>query len=101
MVTRKLRVAALLLLASTYVVWAWPTSAQQVGPQVEKPAAPAKKDAANDKTIRALILQLGDDSFDMREAAFNRLTAIGEAARGLLEKAAKDSTDFETRSPCA
>ncbi len=82
MVTRKLRVTALLLLGSIYVVWAWPTSAQQVGPQDEKPAVPAKKDAADDKTIRVFILQLGDDSFDMREAAFNRLTAIGEAGTG-------------------
>ena len=65
--------------------------------QAPKPVE-AKKDATDEKAIRALIDQLGDNSFDKREAAAKRLTAIGEAALGLLEKAAKEGADLEMRS---
>jgi WD40 repeat protein len=58
---------------------------------------PTKKDAADEKTIRALIGQLGDDSFDRREDGSKRLTTIGEPALKLLRKAAKDGTDAEVR----
>jgi WD40 repeat protein len=57
-----------------------------------------KKEAADEKTIRALIQQLGDDSFEVREAADKRLAAMGEPALGLLEKAAAESKDAEVRT---
>jgi WD40 repeat protein len=49
------------------------------------------------KTIQSLIDQLGDDSYDKREAAEKRLIEIGGAAGELLRKAAKDSPDAEIR----
>ena len=55
-----------------------------------------KKDL-DDKTILALIKELGDDAFEKREAADKRLAEIGERALQLLEKAAKDDPDAEVR----
>jgi WD40 repeat protein len=60
-------------------------------------AAQAKKDGVDDKTIRDLITQLGDDSFDKREEAAKKLADIGEPALGLLRKAAKEVGDAEIR----
>jgi regulation of enolase protein 1 (concanavalin A-like superfamily) len=60
-------------------------------------APEAKKEAVDEKTIRGLITQLGDDSFDNREEAQKRLAAIGMPALDLLRKAAKDGADLETR----
>jgi len=60
-------------------------------------AEQAKKGPADEQTIRSLIDQLGDDSFDKREAAEKRLTEIGAPAAELLRKAAKDSPDAEIR----
>jgi WD40 repeat protein len=57
-----------------------------------------KKDNADEKTIRALIAQLADDSYEKREAADKRLADIGEPALPLLKKAAEDSLDAEVRS---
>ena len=62
-----------------------------------KAAAQAKKAAVDDKTIRELITQLGDDSFEKREAAEKKLAAIGEPALELLQKAAKEAGDAEIR----
>jgi len=58
---------------------------------------PKKKPVADEKTIRALIGQLGDDAFSVREAAHKRLADIGEPALDLLRKAVKDSPDAEVR----
>src|SRR5262249_45908583 len=44
-----------------------------------------------------LIAQLGSDSFDDREAASQRLDAIGEPAWAALRKAAGTSSDAEIR----
>ncbi len=63
----------------------------------EKKAIQAKKEPADEKAVRALITQLGDDSFDKREDADKRLAAIGEPALSLLEKAVHNSTDAEVR----
>jgi HEAT repeats len=57
----------------------------------------AKKPNVDEKAIRALIGQLGDDAFEVREAAHKRLAALGEPALELLQKAAKESTDAEVR----
>lgn len=46
--------------------------------------------------IEALIRQLGDDDFDIRERASKRLREAGEAAEAALEKAA-ESDDAETK----
>jgi hypothetical protein len=40
--------------------------------------------------IKALIRQLGDDSFDAREAASRKLVALGSRARAFLNQALKD-----------
>lgn len=47
--------------------------------------------------IARLVTQLGDDSFEMREAASRELDAIGELALAALRKAAASSDDLEIR----
>jgi WD40 repeat protein len=56
-----------------------------------------KKEQVDEKTIRELIQQLGDDAFTKREEAAQKLNTIGEPAVNLLQKAAKDSADAEIR----
>src|SRR5207244_2434635 len=56
-----------------------------------------KKEPVTDETIRGLIKQLGDDSYERRESAFKRLAAIGEPALELLKKEARESKDAEVR----
>jgi HEAT repeat protein len=51
---------------------------------------------ADPKQIAALIRQLGDDDFDVREQAFSSLAALGAAASGGLSQHAKDN-DTEVR----
>jgi hypothetical protein len=58
-------------------------------------AAPGKKAGPDD--IARLIAQLGDDSFDRREAASKALEAIGKPAVRPLLKAAASSSDLEIR----
>jgi WD40 repeat protein len=67
------------------------TKAQTPAPQ------DAGKGAADEKTIRKLIDQLGDDSFDKREEAEQKLGEIGQPALEHLQKAVKDTTDPEIR----
>jgi hypothetical protein len=67
---------------------------------VEEPTdgqAPKPK-TVDAKTIRQLIAQLSDDSFDKREAAHKRLAEIGMPALELLTKAAKETADAEVRA---
>jgi WD40 repeat protein len=65
----------------------------------DKPPAPeGKKEAADEKTLRALIAQLGDESFDKREAAAKRLAEIGEPALKLIESAVEQAGDPEVRA---
>jgi len=54
-----------------------------------------KKPGTDEKTIRSLIVQLGDDDFRVREAAQKRLTDIGYPVLPLLHKAAKVGEDLE------
>jgi WD40 repeat protein len=69
-------------------------SAQQKDPdKAEQPA----KGAVDEQAIRSLIQQLGDDSYEKREAAQKRLIEIGASARDLLRKAAKENPDAEIR----
>jgi hypothetical protein len=49
----------------------------------------ASQAGADQGKIRALIAQLGDDAFDVREKASAGLLAIGQPARAALEQAAK------------
>jgi WD40 repeat protein len=63
----------------------------------DKKDTDAKKEPTDEKSVRALIAQLGDNSFDKREDADKRLAAIGEPALILLEKTAQDSSDAEVR----
>lgn len=58
---------------------------------------PKAKQTLDEKTIRALIKQLGDDSYEKREDAQKKLVAAGKAAIPLLRKAAAESNDAEVR----
>jgi hypothetical protein len=60
-----------------------------------------KQDAADEKAIRGLIAQLGDDSFEKRESAQKRLAGVGEPALELLRTTAKASADQEVRERAA
>ncbi len=60
-----------------------------------------KQAAAEEKSIKALIVDLGDGSFDKREAAQQRLHDIGVPALRLLQGAVKDGADLETRERAA
>src|SRR5262245_16951679 len=51
-------------------------------------------DVADEAKMRALVRQLGDDDFDVRESASAQLTALGAVAVPLLKQAMKD-TDIE------
>jgi WD40 repeat protein len=61
------------------------------------PTRPETKDE-NTTMVRALIAQLGDNSYEKRQAAQRRLADIGEPALTALEQAAKDDSDIEIRS---
>jgi hypothetical protein len=65
--------------------------------QDDAPTPEAKKTSVDEKTIRALIGQLGDNAFDVREAAHKRLAALGESALAVLQVAAKENPDPEVR----
>ena len=82
-------IAAIAIAANLWIIAA-------VG-QEASPAKDGKKDTADEKTIRALVVELSDDSFDKREAAQKRLAALGEPALALIRTAAKESKDLEAR----
>jgi WD40 repeat protein len=92
-----------ILITATFLlmVWSAPFGQSPLRSQEGTPKAQDKKDAPDEKTIRALIVQLGDDSFDQREAAEKRLAEIGEPALALLQKAAKDNAEAEVRERAA
>jgi len=60
-----------------------------------------KSDGPDEKTIGALIADLGNESFDKRDKAHKRLLAIGAPAVALLRKAAVNNSDFEARERAA
>src|ERR1700736_1559430 len=71
----------------------------QPAPAQDKASTPKVKVGGGDeKTIRELITQLGDDAFDNRQAAQKRLVAIGEPALELVRKASKECADAEVRA---
>ena len=88
-------IVALAALSPVPLAWQFLAHAGQV--QEGKAKAVPKKGAVDEKAIRALIAQLGDDAFDKRETAGKRLADIGEPARQQLEKAAKEDQDPEVR----
>jgi len=91
MILHHLRSVALAAACGTLLAGGLLASAQQDnGPQAKKPAA-------DEKTIRDLIKQLGDNSFEVREKADKQLQVLGEAALKLLRQAAKADGDLETR----
>jgi hypothetical protein len=66
------------------------------------PKPQSKKDAVDETTVRALIKQLGDESFEKREAADKRLVAIGEPALDQLQgKQLKQFEDGPVGIECA
>jgi WD40 repeat protein len=88
---RGVAIAAILVLASSWICNLGPSRAH--GQQ--SPATPQAKQEIDEKTIRALIAQLGDDSFEKREEAEKKLIAVGKPALALLNKAATESKDAE------
>jgi regulation of enolase protein 1 (concanavalin A-like superfamily) len=60
-------------------------------------APEAKKSPADEKAIRALIMQLADEAYEKREAGQKRLAEIGEPALAALRKALGESRDAELR----
>ncbi len=56
-----------------------------------------KGGAADENTIRALITELSNDSFDKREAAQKSLAEVGRPALPLLRKAMAETKDAEVR----
>jgi len=60
-------------------------------------AQDAAKKAPDEKTVRALIADLGDESFVKREAATKTLAAMGRPALALIRKTAAESKDLEVR----
>jgi WD40 repeat protein len=79
-----------------------PTLARAGGTKQDiPPAQVAEQDTADEKTIRALIAQLGDESFQKREEAEKKLVAVGKPALALLKKAAAEHGDAEVRERTA
>lgn len=72
----------------------WRSSASAQG---NAASTPSKKAEVDEKAIRALINQLADNVFEVREAAQKRLTEIGEPALEALKKAAKENGDAEAK----
>lgn len=62
-----------------------------------KPVEPTKTDVPNPEQVNKLIEQLGNDAFEVREQAHEKLRAMGPPVLDLLVKASKDSQDPETR----
>jgi WD40 repeat protein len=62
---------------------------------------PRAKQAVDEKTTRALIAQLGDESYAKRDEAEKKLLAVGRPAVALLKKAANESADAEVRQRAA
>lgn len=60
-------------------------------------ATPHSKKELDEKTIRALIAQLGDESFQKRQEAEKKLIAVGKPALAFLKKASTESKDAEVR----
>jgi WD40 repeat protein len=81
---------------SVCILGAFIASCATLAQDIASPAGAKKKDA-DEKTIRTLIAQLGDESFEKREAADKALADIGRPAMPLLRKAAADATDLEVR----
>ncbi len=89
--------AALFLTSVTLVLFVLASSPGQHIARAQDAKGQPKKETVDEKTLRALITQLGDASFDKREAANKRLADIGAPALLLLKKTAKESDDAEVR----
>ncbi len=100
MIANQSRASAIFLFAVAALAGLHMLGANAFSPagQTTGPAKSAQdKQDVDDKTILALIKQLGDDSFDKRDSADKKLAEIGDRALALLEKAAKDDPDAEVR----
>src|SRR6476659_9601519 len=60
--------------------------------------APAVADEEADRQAKALIEQLGDSNFEVRERATKQLQELGESIRPLVERVAKDTKEAEVRT---
>jgi hypothetical protein len=84
------------LCAAVVFASAGPAGAEESKPVI--PVQPVKNAAAEE--IARLVRELGDDAFDVREAATKRLTEIGRPALAALREAAK-SGEAEVSSRAA
>lgn len=66
--------------------------------QSDSRSSGSKTESVDPATIRALIAQLADSSFEKRQEADKRLASIGAPALELLRKVAKESPDPELRN---
>ncbi len=64
---------------------------------VAKPPVAEEAPQATEADIEALVEQLGNDDFRVREQATAQLQGLGAKARAALERAAKKSPSLETR----
>src|SRR4051812_37196862 len=78
------------IMVALWLLWLPSIRGQEAAPM-------AAKQGIDEKTIRALIGQLGDDSFQKRDDAQKKLVAAGKTALPLLRKAATESMDAEIR----
>jgi hypothetical protein len=60
-------------------------------------SAQGEKQQVDQKAIQDLIRQLGEESYEKREAAHKSLEAIGSPALELLKKVASESSDAEVQ----
>ena len=72
-----------------------------VAPLPTATPAAAQMQGADSKAVRALIAQLGSASYDQRENAHKKLTAMGEEILQFLEMAARENLDAEVRQRAA
>jgi WD40 repeat protein len=91
--SRRLTSAVLLLCLSA--MGAITLQASQTADQAKSPEG--QKKPVDEKAIKDLINQLGDDSFEKREEAGKQLLTVGEPALNLLKQAVKDTKDAEVR----
>src|SRR5262245_6493446 len=67
----------------------------------QQTAENSRKKESDEKTIRKLIVDLGDNSFEKREAADKSLFELGRPALPWLRKAVTDASDLEARERAA
>jgi WD40 repeat protein len=87
----KCKAIAIVFVLAPLLFWRAGAAGQDASPP------PQAKKEVDEKAIRALIADLGDESFVKREAANKALAAMGRPALPLLRKTAAEAADLEVR----